>query len=256
MRFLKTSILALNTLLLSSCAGVGSNPNDPYESTNRAIYKFNDRFDRLILKPPAKLYKAITPDFVRAGINNAYRNVNMLPTVANDLLQADWNHAIKDSWRFIINSTMGIGGLFDPASRCQLPDHSNDLGLTFAKWGDKKSPYIVIPFLGPSTIRDGAGLLFDALFLPYFYIPEDAIIYGILALRYVDLRAQMLDTEKLMDDSLDRYTFMRDAYLQNRNYLITGKQESSEALYVDEDANSNVNLLTENPNTTVVSDAH
>jgi len=252
MRYLKISILALNTLLLSACVK-GPNPNDPYESTNRSIYRFNDAVDKIILKPPAKVYKIITPDFIRAGINNTYRNINMLPTVVNDILQADLTNTIKDSWRFIINSTMGIGGIFDPASRCNLPEHSNDLGLTFAKWGDKQSPYVIIPFLGPSTIRDGMGLLFDSLFLPYFYIPQDAIIYGILGLRYVDLRAQMLDTEKLMDESLDRYAFMRDAYLQNRNYLITGKKEdTSQALYVDDD----VNLLTENPNTTPIKNTH
>jgi phospholipid-binding lipoprotein MlaA len=252
MRYSKISIFVLNTLLLSACVK-GPNPNDPYESSNRAVYQFNDSVDKAILKPPAKLYKAITPNFVRAGINNAYRNINMLPTVANDILQADWNNTIKDSWRFIINSTMGIGGIFDPASRCSLPEHSNDLGLTFAKWGDKNSPYVMIPFLGPSTIRDGMGLLFDTLFLPYFYIPQDGVIYGILALRYVDLRAQMLDTEKLMDGSLDRYAFMRDAYLQNRNYLITGeKKDTSQSLYVDDD----VNLLTENPSTTPIVNTH
>jgi phospholipid-binding lipoprotein MlaA len=250
MRRTITSLVVTSTLLLSACVSKGPNPDDPYEAINRPIYRFNVALDNIILKPPAKLYRTILPAVVRRSINNAYNNVNMLPSIANDILQWDWNNTIKDTWRLIINSSLGLGGLFDPASTCNLPAHSNDLGLTFAKWGDKKSPYIMIPFLGPSTIRDGMGLLFDyTLFTPYPYIPQDTIIYGILGLRYVDLRAQLLDTEKLMDDSFDKYAFLRDAYLQNRNYLINGKQEdSSEALYVDEDTHSSLNLLAETPN--------
>lgn len=230
----KKSITLTFTLLLSACIHKGPNPVDPYEESNRKIYEFNHKLDHYTLKPVAKFYKKILPNPVQAGINNVYSNVNLFPTIANDILQADFNYALKDTWRLIINSTLGIGGIFDPASRCNLPPHSNDLGLTFAKWGDKNSPYIVIPLLGPSTIRDGMGLLFDTVFTPYFYIPQDAIIWGILGVRYVDLRAQLLDTEKLMDESLDRYAFMRDAYLQNRNYRISGNQNTSEALYVDE----------------------
>ncbi len=234
MSFTKKSFL-ISTLLLSACIQKGPNPVDPYEVSNRKIHAFNLAFDRMVLKPPAKLYTAIVPPPIRTGINNVYRNINLCPTIANDLLQADFNQAIKDSWRLVINSTLGIGGIFDPATSCNLPAHTNDLGLTFAKWGDKNSPYIVIPFLGPSTIRDGMGILFDTLFTPYFYIPQDAIIYGILALRYVDLRSQLFDTERLMEQSLDQYAFLRDAYLQNRSYLITGKQENaSESLYVEE----------------------
>ncbi len=238
------------TLILSACATKGQNPVDPYEPFNRKVYKFNAAFDSVILKPPAKVYAAVVPPEVRAGINNAYNNVNMLPTVANDLLQADWTVAIKDTWRFIINSTLGIAGIFDPASTFKLPPHSNDLGLTFAKWGDKQSPYLVIPFLGPSTFRDGMGLMFDyALFTPYPYIKSDALLYGILGLRYVDLRSQMFDADKLMAGAIDPYTFMRDAYLQHRQYLMTGEtQQESSALYVDEEANeANDKILPETP---------
>lgn len=236
MRNILISITLANTLLLSACIHKGSNPDDPYEALNRPIYQFNASFDKLILKPPAKLYAAVLPAPVRAGINNVYNNINMLPTVANDLLQAEGQLAIKDTWRFIVNSTIGVAGIFDPASTFSLPPHSNDLGLTFAKWGDKQSPYIVIPLLGPSTIRDGMGMMFDcALFTPYPYIPSDAWFWGVLALRYVDLRSQMFDTEKLMADAIDKYAFMRDAYLQHRRYLITGEQDNTGDLYVDEE---------------------
>ena len=255
MRLRIAFVFAASTLLLSACANKGTQPDDPYESINRSIFKFNTALDAVFLKPPAKLYDAVTPALVRSGINNAYLNINMIPTVANDLLQAEWNTAIKDTWRFIINSTLGIAGIFDPASTCALPPHSNDLGLTFAKWGDKKSPFIMLPLLGPSTIRDGMGLLFNyTLFTPYPYIPQDAVIYGILGFRYIDLRAQMLDTDKLMAESLDPYAFLRDAYMQNRNYLITGKQEDTAGmLYVDDDAAGSPNLLTQTPHESVLS---
>ena len=236
MRSVLAPSVATSLLLLTACVTKGTNPIDPYESINRKTHAFNGRVDNLILKPAAKAYKTVVPSPIRAGINNVYNNINMLPTVANDILQGDLTYAIKDSWRFIINSTMGVGGIFDAASSCSLPPHSNDLGLTFAKWGDKQSPYIVLPLLGPTTIRDGMGLLFDyTYFTPYPYIPSDAAIYAILALRYVDLRSQMLDTDKFIQEAIDQYSFVRDAYLQHRNYLITGKQEETEgSLYVDE----------------------
>lgn len=258
MRLRFSALLVVSTLLLSACANKGTRPDDPYESVNRSIFKFNTKLDALFLKPPAQLYDKITPAAVRSGINNAYMNINMMPTVANDLLQGEWTYAIKDTWRFIINSTIGIAGIFDPAANtCQLPPHSNDLGLTFAKWGDKNSPFIMLPLLGPSTIRDGMGLLFNyTLFTPYPYLQQDAVIFSILGFRYVDLRAQMLDTDKLMAESLDPYAFLRDAYLQNRNYLITGKQEdSSGMLYVDDEGTGSPNLLTQSPNESVITPA-
>ena len=241
--------------MLSACVSKGMHPEDPYEPFNRKIYAFNAAFDKAILRPPAKVYAAVVPAPVRAGINNVYNNVNMLPTVANDLLQAQWNTALKDSWRFVINSTLGIAGIFDPASTFKLPPHSNDMGLTFAKWGDKKSPYLVIPFLGPSTFRDGMGMMFDyALFTPYPYIKSDALLYSILGLRYIDLRSQMEDVDKLMGVALDKYAFMRDAYLQHRQYLMTGEeqpsaqQQESSTLYIEEESNkTNDTILPETP---------
>lgn len=236
MRLIATLSTFVSTLLLSACITKGTNPADPYEPINRKIHNFNMAFDAAILKPPAKFYRAVVPLPVRTGVNNAYNNVLMLPSVASDLLQAEWRHAIKDSWRFLINSTLGVGGIFDVAdSSFQLPPHYNDLGLTFAKWGDKHSPYIVIPFLGPSTIRDGMAMPFDYALTPYPYIHSDALIYSLIVLRYIDIRAQLLESEPLLNEAFDKYTFIRDAYLQHRNYLITGEQPDTDAsLYVDE----------------------
>lgn len=245
MRLILSTTTITCSLLLSACTTKGSNPVDPYESLNRKIHTFNMAFDATMLKPPARLYKAVVPAPVRAGINNAYNNVNMLPTVANDLLQGEWQYAYKDTWRFIANTTIGIGGIFDVASRFSLPPRSNDLGITFAKWGNKQSPFIVIPLLGPSTIRDGMGQMFDyALFTPYPYIKSDALLYSLLGLRYIDIRSQMFDTERLISESYDQYSFIRDAYLQRRNFLITGEQAEADALYIDDENDS---VLTETP---------
>ncbi|MFT4060405.1 MAG: VacJ family lipoprotein [Legionella sp.] len=236
MRLNLISLSLAGSLALAGCVCKGTNPEDPYESFNRKVYKFNSTFDRIFLKPPARVYRAVLPPFVRKGVNNFYNNLDLVPTVGNDLLQAEGKWAIRDTWRLIINSSLGVGGIFDVAQTFGLPPHSNDLGLTLAKWGDKKSPYLVLPFLGPSTIRDGAGWLFQfALYSPYVYINDDAVVYGLLALRYVDLRAQMFDAERLMDEALDKYAFMRDAYLQHRNYLISGQEQDNGSLYVDDE---------------------
>lgn len=225
----------VSTLALTGCAHKGTNPVDPYEPINRKIYSFNMAVDAVLIKPPAKLYVAIIPGPVRKSINNAYNNLDLIPTVANDLLQAEGKWAIKDSWRFFINTTLGVGGLFDVANTFGLPPHSNDLGLTLAKWGDKNSPYIVIPLLGPSTIRDGSGWLFQfALYSPYVYLRNDALIYSLLGVRLIDLRSQVFDAERLMDEALDKYSFMRDAYLQHRNYLIAGTEQDNGSLFVDD----------------------
>ncbi|PJD93859.1 MAG: ABC transporter [Legionella sp.] len=237
MRFTLYLIIVATTLCLQGCLHRGPNPDDPYESINREIFKFNLAFDATVLRPPAKLYAAVLPDPIRAGINNFYTNINMIPTVINDLLQADFHHALKDTWRFVANTTFGVGGIFDPATGFGLPLRSNDLGITFAIWGDKNSPYIMIPFLGPSTIRDGMGLMFDyTFFTPYPYIRNNALIYSLLAERYVDLRAQMLDSDRLISEALDKYSFVRDAYLQHRRYLIKGEDSPQDtgSLYVDD----------------------
>lgn len=236
MRLIVSISILASTLLLSACLQKGPNPEDPYESINRPIHKFNMAVDATMLKPAAKIYKAVIPGPVRTGVNNAFSNVLLPQAVASDLLQGDWRYAIKDSWRFMINSTFGVAGLFDvAASSFALPPHYNDLGLTFAKWGDKKSPYIVLPLLGPTTIRDGMAIPFEYGMMPYAYITNNAILYPVLALRYVDLRTQLLESEPMLDEAFDKYTFIRDAYLQHRNYQISGKEvDTNGSIYLDE----------------------
>lgn len=228
----KSLLMLLTTLTLTGCAHKGTNPVDPYESFNRKVYRFNGAVDNAVLKPTAKLYRAVLPGFVRKGVNNFFNNLDMVPSVANDILQAEGKWFIKDSWRFFINSTIGIGGLFDVAQKFSLPAHYNDVGLTLAKWGDKNSPYLVIPFLGPSTIRDGMGMIYQfTLWSPYVYINNDPVAYGLAGLRYIDLRTQLLDSESIMDEALDKYTFMRDAYLQHRQYQMSHSAMDSGPIY-------------------------
>jgi phospholipid-binding lipoprotein MlaA len=241
MKILKTiTTLVISTVYLTACVK-GTNPKDPYESANRKTHQFNLAFDATILKPTAKLYITIFPGFMRSGIHNFYNNINMIPTTANDLLQADFHQAQKDAWRFVVNSTLGIGGILEVADTMKLPPHSNDMSITLAKWGDQHSPYFVIPLLGPSTFRDAMGMMFNyALLTPYPYF-QSGVTWSLVGVRYVDLRSQMLDTEKFMNDALDKYTFMRDAYLQHRHYLIKGEkpQDADDSgLYIAEDNNA------------------
>lgn len=239
MRLIALFASMATTLTLTSCATQGTNPSDPFEGFNRKVYKFNSAVDATMLQPTAKIYRAILPPFVRKGVNNFFNNLDMVPSVANDILQAEGKWFIKDTWRFAINSTLGIGGLLDVAKQFGLPAHYNDLGLTFAKWGNKQSPYFVIPLIGPSTLRDGSGMLFQfALWSPYVYINDDPLAYGLAGLRYIDLRTQLLDSERILDQALDKYSFMRDAYLQHRNYLINGSSQESDSLYVEEQSNT------------------
>jgi phospholipid-binding lipoprotein MlaA len=229
-------------LLIASCPihsqNLSFSQQDPFEKINRNTNDFNLAFDATCLRPPARLYQAVIPAPVRAGINNMFTNVHLITSMANDLLQGDWSYTVKDFWRFFINSSIGVAGFFDVAANPKtfnLPPHTNDLGLTFAKWGNPTSPYLVLPFLGPSTIRDGISIAFDyAIFSPYPFMTA-VYFYPVFGIRYVDLRSQLSDQEALLKQSLDQYTFIRNAYLQHRQYVITGEQPNMGALYIDED---------------------
>ena len=225
-------------LFLNGCHyHCSSNPEDPFENINREVFKFNMAFDATVIKPPTHLYIWAIPAPVRASINGVYNNVATLPTIANDILQLNFQQTQKDLVRLLINTTLGIGGIFDVASTKGYPVHRNDFGLTMAYWGSPRSPYIMIPFLGPATIRDSMGLIVDyTLFSPYPYIP-DVYLWPILGVRYVDLRSQLVDSEPLLKNALDQYAFIRDAYLQLRKNQIAEirpdvSQDQSQDLYV------------------------
>lgn len=230
-------LLFASCLILTSCFHKGIHPEDPYESFNRKVFRFNMVFDKFLMRPVAVCYKTVIPSPIRTGLSNVYANIYLIPATGNELLQGNWRQASDSAGRFVVNTTLGLGGILDVATQYHLPAVPNDLGITFAKWGDKKSPYVVLPFLGPSTIRDGMGTVIEYSFLtPFPFVPQDIILNSFLGVRYIDLRVQFLETDKLLAMSLDPYAFMRDAYLARRHYLITG-ETSKEATpeYVEEE---------------------
>ncbi|KFF47581.1 ABC transporter [Gammaproteobacteria bacterium MFB021] len=208
-------------LALGGCASSGenSNPQDPWEGFNRGVYQFNDTLDRYALKPVAQGYKAVTPEPVRDGVGNFFSNLGEIRTAFNSVLQWEWGNAGTASGRFVINTILGVGGLLDPATRMGLDENEEDFGQTLAVWGVDSGPYLVLPVLGPSTVRDTSGLPLDMYTYPVTYVEDDKTRYGLTFLRYVDLRASLLDQESLIQG--DRYSFIRDAYLQRRQFLIS-----------------------------------
>ncbi len=204
---------------------------DPWEGMNRKVQKFNDGADRWLLRPIAVGYTKVVPKFMRRGVSNFFGNLTYPVVVVNQFLQGKWRNGFADTGRFLVNSTLGIGGLFDPATRAGLEAHEEDFGQTFAKWGMGSGPYLVLPLMGPSTIRDGGGRIVDATMFPPRFVEEERVRYALTGLYFLDTRASLLDVENLL--SGDRYAFLRDAYLQRREYLIMdGEVEDS---FLDED---------------------
>ena len=217
----RSAVLALLVAALSGCAA-GPDPRDPLEPFNRGVYKFNDTVDKAVLKPTAQGYAAVVPDPVRGGVTNFFQNLRDVTNAFNDLLQGKFSAAATDVGRVVVNSTVGILGVFDVASRVGLTKHNEDFGQTLGVWGLRDGPYLVLPILGPSTVRDSGGLVVDYFTDPEFYIfphaPENYVVAGV---RLVNVRANLLDSEKIFDAAAtDRYTFLRDAYLQRRRSLI------------------------------------
>lgn len=203
-------------------AAMAASNKDPLEKFNRVMFKFNDNLDFYLIKPIAKLYNAIIPKPLNQGIHNVFNNVGELPTIANDLLQLNLYQMAKDTARFGINTTAGIGGLFDIATRMNLPYFQNDFGLTLATWGYTDSSYLVLPLLGSNTIRDGIGIPVDYFgFSVYPYIEPQSRQYQVLALFMVDHRAHLLQFEPIFEEAaIDKYVFMRNAYMQHRAFQI------------------------------------
>lgn len=218
MRSLLNKLIFL--LLASFSAGVqASAERDPWEGVNRNVHEFNEVMDTYVARPVAKGYRFILPQFVRTGVGNFFSNLGEVPTTVNDLLQAKPGDALKSSGRFVINSTLGIAGLFDVASWMGIEEHSEDLGQTLAVWGVGSGPYVVLPFLGPSTLRDSLSIYPNYQLNPIEHAPlTDEETYGVIALDLVHRRHNLLDKESLV--SGDKYIFYREAYLQNRNYEI------------------------------------
>jgi phospholipid-binding lipoprotein MlaA len=228
-------VLLLASLILSGCASTSTsnNPRDPLEGFNRSIYKFNDTLDKAVLKPVAQGYKTVMPDRAQKMVHNFFSNIDDIFVTANDLLQLKFAQAASDFTRVWVNSTFGIFGLFNVADR--LEKHNEDFGQTLGYWGVGSGPYLVLPFLGPSSARDGTGWYVDSYYGLIENIEDIPTRNSLWATNKLDQRVQLLDAESVIEDTVvDRYSFIRDAYMMRRQSLVYDGDPPREK-YDDED---------------------
>ena len=226
--------VALAAIALTGCAATHTkNPADPLESLNRGVYRFNDAFDKAIVKPVAQGYSAVMPVPGKIVVSNFFSNLDDLIVTVNDLLQFKFTQAASDGARFLLNSTFGVFGLIDVAHR--LEKHNEDFGQTLGYWGVESGAYIVLPFLGPSSLRDGVGLYADSRPGKLRRVEHMRSRNQLYLANSINHRAQLLDQEKVLDEAaLDRYEFIRDAYLLRRESLVYDGNPPREA-YEDEE---------------------
>ena len=227
----RLSLLSVCLLLLCGCAtlppGSKRDPRDPWERFNRSSYKFNDALDRAVLKPVAKGYTHL-PQPVQTGMHNFFDNLDYPVTIVNDLLQGQLKPFFSDIGRFVLNTTLGLGGLFDPATPAGLQKNYRDFGQTLGKWGVPTGPYVVVPLFGPYDVRDGIGsVTVDYYANPRSYLPFWPEV-GVYAVRTVDHRSRLLPLDATLQSAYDPYAFVRSAYLQNRDFMVHGGQSRSE----------------------------
>jgi phospholipid-binding lipoprotein MlaA len=192
--------------------------DDRWNKLNKRSFAFNDFFDTLIVRPVAITYTTVLPRFARQGIGNFFSNIDDINVFVNDLLQLKLDDALSDSGRLLVNTTIGVGGIFDFASNFGLQKHEEDFGQTLGYWGVKSGPYLMLPVFGASNVRDSFGLVLDTLFNPIQYQDRGSTQIGLFALRETDTRSSLLAVDGLIVG--DRYLFIREAYVQRRNYLV------------------------------------
>jgi phospholipid-binding lipoprotein MlaA len=232
----KILLLALALAAAGGCASVANpDPRDPFESFNRSVFRFNDAFDRAVAKPVATAYKNVTPDPVRNGVRNFFSNIGDVFIGVNNLLQGKPDEALSDWMRFAVNTTFGVFGIADWATDMGLEKHDEDFGQTFGRWGAQSGPYLVLPILGPSDVRDGVGTAFDIYTDPVSnHTPVDER-NSATVLRLVGRRADLLGASRLLEQAaLDPYLFVRDAYLQRRRSLVYDGRPPREPLPQDD----------------------
>ena len=227
----RTSLLPLCVLLAYGCAAAPPSkpdPRDPWERMNRVTYRFNDRVDRAVTKPVARAYRRVTPQPVQAGVSNFLVNLSYPVVILNDLMQGQFKPFLNDTGRLLLNTTLGIGGVLDPATAAGLDKNDRDFGQTLGSWGARPGPYLVLPFMGPSDVRDTFGRAGDIFSDPRHYIDNDLVGYGLFALGVVDTRAHLLDLEGVIGSAYDPYAFVRNAYLQKREFKVSGGRRANE----------------------------
>ena len=221
--------LALGAAVLLSGCATTANPKDPFEKFNRAMFSFNDTVDRVALKPAATAYKNVTPSFVQTGVNNFFGNLTDLWSSLNNFAQLKGQDGLNDFMRFAVNSTLGLAGVLDIATPAGMRKHNEDLGQTLGYWGVPSGPYLMLPLLGPSTVRDTAALPGDWWGDPWTHVNDVPWRNSGIVLRAVDQRASVLDASNLLEDAaLDRYEFIRDGYMQRRNSKVLDTDKAQE----------------------------
>jgi phospholipid-binding lipoprotein MlaA len=211
-------------LLLGGCAtlppGSKPDPRDRFERANRSVYAFNKTIDHAILRPVARGYVKVTPQPVRRGISNFFANIDYPITIVNDALQGKVRDSLRDVARFGINTVIGVGGLFDPATHWGFERHDEDFGQTLGKWGVHSGPYLMLPIFGPSTVRDAPAKVVDHFTTPRTYLLSTNADLGLSVVGVVDKRAGLLNTDEMIDNAYDPYAFLRNAWLQRREYQV------------------------------------
>lgn len=220
--------LILAVIALGGCASA-HHKRDPLEPMNRKIYAFNTAVDKAILKPVAKAYVAVLPEIAQTGVANFFSNLGMVVTTLNDALQLKGQQVPVDIMRFAVNTIFGLAGLIDVATEIGIAKNSEDFGQTLGYWGVKSGPYLVLPLLGPSSLRDGAALPVDYVASPMApeILRDENVRYSLIALRVVDLRAHLLTADSVLAQQVDPYSFLRDTYLQRREYLVRDGRPAS-----------------------------
>ena len=229
---IRTSLVAaMLALILAGCATTQKTvPQDPWERFNRGSQRFNDALDRAVLKPVATRYRRHVPRVIRTGVTNLLGHLEFPTTIVNDLLQFKLRDTAADIGRFVLNSTLGIGGLLDPATRVGIPRNDEDFGQTLGRWGVPAGPYLVLPLLGPSTLRDTPAIAVDSqtdLRVQLNFDTGTRVALGVLTV--VDRRASFLSTDATLDSAFDRYAFIRNAWLQRREYQVRDGDVPEEA---------------------------
>ena len=236
----RSALLALALIISSGCASTGAVQDqqayDPIEPFNRAMYKVNDIGDRYLLRPVAVGYERGLPPQMRSGIQNFFSNIRYPITIVNDFLQGKFRDGGRDTGRFVLNTTVGLFGFFDPATRIGLRENDEDFGQTLGKWGVGEGPYIVLPVFGPRTLRHLTGDVADSPLTPLIDITSDDIdmAWALWAVYQVDKRSHLLEVDQQVYEAYDPYLFVRDAYLQNRRYRMHDGNVPEDDSYLDD----------------------
>jgi len=233
-RYARAALGIVVALTLSACVTLPPNsqrvPQDPWESWNRGVYKFNDKLDRAVAKPVTKAYVRVVPQPIRTGVSNFFENLSTPTVMINDALQGKFLAAASDLGRFLLNTTVGLGGILDPATSAGLAHNDEDFGQTLGHWGVHPGPFVELPLLGPSDLRDAPARVVDTYTNPRQYIKNPWIKYGLYLPALINTRASLLSLDDTLQHVYDPYAFVRDAYLQRRAYLVSDGKITEEPL--------------------------